>query len=337
MRSFCIKVATWTLPGTFLCLGTWIGLLYHNPSRDTLGLYRVMPIECNSMIFGTSRSAQGVNPDVLKFHAPHSGDWLNFSFNLGVSPWNEAYADAIVEKTKCSVDSTKPSFFLVFVDPWVLDEKNGQGRNSWLKLDWVSVCNINHTLYALRNTNPIDVIGFWSGGDLLSIFGSSIPRQFLNLFTQGTKTDDFQGVKPNGWLPNPKKLSLIERQAAIAEKIKWYREQNIPGNSWPNKENKEALARVVLHLKGKFPLSHITLVRPPVCDEMLELEREWFPQSNEWLNQFSAHHSVDYIDFNEAWADRNVDDFVDAHHMSVEGANRFSKVLAEQCLMPLID
>ena len=152
MKGFLVTCVLWTLPGTILCFGLWFGLLHQNPSRDTLGFNRMVETSCQSMIFGTSRSAQGVNPDILEQHAPETGKWLNFSFNLGASPWNDAYVDAIIEKVTCSVDATQSSHFLIFTDPWTLDEFCGAGAGSWFNEPWASPCGMSVFSYGWYKT-----------------------------------------------------------------------------------------------------------------------------------------------------------------------------------------
>lgn len=332
MRRFCFTAIAWTAPGTIIFLGMWIGLLKIDESRDNLGLKRLKPIKCNSMIFGTSRSAQGVNPAILQELAPQAGDWLNFSFNLSVSPWNEAYADAIIQKVDCSIDPSESGHFLIFVDPWVLDENCGRAAKSWLSADWLEICDVNLLSYAINNTNPLDVIGFGSGADFLSVFCSSIPRQLLALLPE----QDFvvsRGVQPNGWLPNPGSLSPQEKQQAIEEKISYFKQTKTPATTWPGESNSHQLSRLIRHLKGRFPESQIKLIRPPVSNEMLLLEQEWFPEMNKWVDRFALQHNLEFVDFNQAWKEKKNLDFNDAHHLSIDGASRFSAVLAETCLV----
>ena len=332
MKSFVIKVAKWTLPGTLLCYSVWIGLLICNPSRDTLGLNRLKPFKCNSMVFGTSRSAQGVKPEVLEKIAPHFGKWLNFSFNLGDSPWNDAYTDAIIEKAECSIDPSEAGYFLIFVDPWVLDETCGNGKDSWLQEDWVSVCNVNLFQFAWHNTSPLGVLGIGAGNDLLSVCVSSVPRQILAFFSGQKQSIMAHGVGRDGWLSNSTQLSTSEKQRGIEGLVKTYREEKTRGTVWPGKDNYGALARLIRHLKFGYPNSQISLVRPPVHQEMIALENEWFPEANDWFEQFASRHELDFIDFNDFSNNKTTLDFNDAHHLSSKGAHQFSAIIAETCL-----
>lgn len=328
MKTFLLKTIAWTLPGVITCFGLWFGLLCLNPSRDTLGFYRMTPTTCNAMIFGTSRSAQGVNPSIIEKYAPYTGKWLNFSFNLGDSPWNEAYVDAIIQKVQCSMDLAETSYFLIFVDPWSMDEYRGSGEQSWLKEPWASPCGTKIFNYGWRKTNPLDVLNFGSGSDLLSVMASSVTRQMKDALTRQTSFSENSGVQENGWLPNKAEKSMEEKISAIEEKVELYCEDKRIGKVWPYSENSTALIRLIHYLQQNLPKSRVILVRPPVADSMFELEQNWFPETNNWLEELCCREKIEFIDSNILWKDKSTSDFNDGHHMSIEGANRFSQFLA---------
>ena len=329
MKAFLLKITLWTLPGALGCFGLWFGLFYLNPSRDTLGFNRIKPISCNSMVFGTSRSAQGVNPDILEKYAPETGEWLNYSFNIGASPWNDAYVDAILEKVNCSIETSQPSYFLIFADPWTLDEFCGAGEGSWFDQPWAKPCGTSIWDYGWHKSNPLDILGYGSGSDFLSVFASSVPRQFKDIFTNNPSSSKNSGVQINGWLPNKGELTLSEKENAIKGKVENYKSEKVIGKEWPFPDNSDALARLIDSLKKDVPQSKVILIRPPVADLMLELEQTWFPQTSMYLAALSEAKKIRFIDGNDLWTSKSTMDFNDAHHMSIEGANRFSQFLAE--------
>ena len=333
MKTFLLKIAVWTLPGAMGCFGLWFGLLHQNPSRDTIGLNRMMPTSCQSMIFGTSRSAQGVNPDILNENSSDTGHWFNFSFNLSQSPWNDAYVDAIIEKITCSIDTSKSSHFLIFVDPWTLDEFCGAGERSWFNESWAAPCGSEVFKYGWHNTNPLDVLSFGSCNDLLSVMASTVPRQFIGWITQQSSFYENSGIQDNGWLPNKGELTLRETAQAIKDKVSHYETFKIIGKRWPYSTNADALVRLIDFIHSTLPESTITLIRPPVTDLMLELEDNWFPETNSWLRELANKKKVQFVDANEEWTDKSTMDFKDAHHLTIPGANRFSDFLAMTCLL----
>ena len=139
MFRFFKTVIAWTLPGSLAFFTLWLSALQIDKGIDPIAFQRLQPVSCNSMIFGASRAAQGINPSVLESLAPDSGRWFNFSFNLSLSPWNDAYVNLIKEKLSGSIVDGEPSTFLVIVNPWTLDSLNG-GENCWFDESWVDPC-----------------------------------------------------------------------------------------------------------------------------------------------------------------------------------------------------
>ena len=333
MLQFLQKSLIWTLPGTAACYGVWLGLLYINPSRDSIGLYRVMPNTCNAMIFGTSRSAQGVNPHILEEKAPSTGKWLNFSFNLAASPWNEAYAHAIEEKISCSLQSDLATTFLLFVDPWAVDENTGAGTDSWLSEEWSDVCDMSPFAFGKSKSNPLDVLGFGSGSDFLTVFANSLPRQLVFAIMGKSAFSANRGVQPDGWLPNRGVLTFDQKRKSIHSKVESYRQNKVVGTSWPASTNLNALEQCITFIQGNVTDARILLLRPPTAVEMRKLEDEWFPEANQEFGKIAEELHVEFFDMHHEWKARNNHHFNDGHHMCIEGANAFSAFLATELLM----
>lgn len=327
MVQFLTKTLMWTGPGVLLCAGLWFGLVQAEPGRDMVGLNRVLPTRCNSMVFGSSRSAQGVNPFILERELPTTGKWQNFSFNLAVSPWNDAYVDAIEQKLECSLEADEVPHFLVFVDPWMLDGLTGGGEKTWLNADWADVCDMNTIRFAWHKTNPLDVIGYGSGMDLFGAI-ATVPGQLMQL-VRGTESISRKGLRANGWLPNPKKKTPHEIAKAIDEKVDVYRKGKTIGAIWPGSENMAALERCIHILKTSASQSKIYLVRPPTSEKMRALEDEWFPDTNRELRRISEQHAIAFLDTHHDWSERDMRHFNDGHHLNMEGANAFSQYLAQ--------
>ena len=109
------------------------------------------------MVFGSSRSAQGVNPfipernclplargrifrSILPFHHGMMLTWMPLSRS----------SNAALKQMK--------SLTSWFVDPWMLDGLTGGGETTWLNADWADVCDMNPIRFAWHKTNPLDVM-----------------------------------------------------------------------------------------------------------------------------------------------------------------------------------
>ena len=329
MNQFLKTTIRWIIPGIALCLAFWFVPFLVNDNADRSGLIRFKPVQCNSMILGTSRSAQGVNPAILTTEFIEGGEWFNFSFNLSSSPWIKAYTRAILSKIECSITEDSPGHFLLFVDPWSMDELAGQGINSFMKQPWFNPCSLGHGKWKFiqHTSNPLSVIGGGSGTDLLAAAGA-LPSRILSWFEEDYAKKN--GIDANGWLPYSRMKTAARVNKDITSQVKWYRKNKHRGNQWPGSENEEALISLIHTIQASDESAQIILVRPPVTDAMLALEMERFPELNDWMRAVSLTYNIPYLDTNERWGQRNNSQFNDAHHLNEEGANEFSHFLAAE-------
>lgn len=226
---------------------------------------------------------------------------------------------------------SKPTF-LLFVDPWALDEKTGAGIQSWFSEKWLSACETSLFIYAKNKTNPLDVCSYGSGSDLLSVMASLIPRQLIAAI-KGDQTYFKQiGIQENGWLPNSGKLTREQKLRAIESKVENYRRGKVIGKRWPGPVNVAALERCISHLQENCANSTVVIIRPPTSDEMRRLEDEWFQNANLEFARIAESMNIEFIDAHHEWKQREIMHFNDGHHMCVEGANAFSAFLATAVL-----
>ena len=77
-----------------------------------------------SLILGTSKSAQGLMPEVLNNYLQK--DIYNFSFTVAHSPFGPAYLNAIKKKL---YPKTKDGIFIITVDPWSISSDGADPNN----------------------------------------------------------------------------------------------------------------------------------------------------------------------------------------------------------------
>lgn len=330
MVRFLLKALSWTLPGSALCFILWVGLLTVDPWRDTNGLARTLPVQCNSMIFGTSRSAQGINPAILDGYNSDEQVWFNFSFNLGATPWCEAYSNAIIEKVNCSASVTSTSTFILSVDPWALDAVAGNDSSSWFQEPGYSWCEMSTLHYAINRTAPLDVLGRSSGLNFISVFPLAF-KEALQFFGVNKGSSELNGLHKNGWLPNPSVLTAAQRRNSIHRKVNEYAQKPI-GESWPGTANIRALSKTIEFLQELPNSPRILLLRLPVTESMLQLEDKWFPSFNQTLTDYADRYGLEFINGNGLCPGFSDDFFADGHHISREGALVFSECVGKSIL-----
>ena len=324
MINFLRVLILWTLPGSLVFFFLWFAILKFDKGADPIAFQRLQPVSCNSMIFGASRAAQGVNPSVLESLVPHYGKWFNFSFNLSVSPWNNSYVSLIKRKLSGSIKGGDFSAFLLTINPWTLDSLNG-GEQCWFDEPWVDPCGTNSIRYTIEKTVPLDLISKGQGMNLLS----ASQKLFYKLTDRpywGTATSS--GITNKGWLPNKGRPTDLERRENIKRKLSGYSERQI-SPSWPDYERMNALSNLIVHIKSSYESSRVLIIRLPTTNAMRELEEMRFPKCSVFLDNFAKDHELEFYDIHQIWKDRKNELFNDAHHLSDHGANKHSKFLAD--------
>jgi len=83
---------------------------------------RIITPRQHSLVIGTSRAAQSVNPLILNecLEELYTPDLYNFAFHLDISSYNPYYVEAIRKKL-LPYDGQK-HYFILAVDPWSFDD-----------------------------------------------------------------------------------------------------------------------------------------------------------------------------------------------------------------------
>ena len=98
------------------------GLLSCHSFHGYTGRPRIITPRQHSLVIGTSRAAQSVNPLILNecLEELYTPDLYNFAFHLDISSYNPYYVEAIRKKL-LPYDGQK-HYFILAVDPWSFDD-----------------------------------------------------------------------------------------------------------------------------------------------------------------------------------------------------------------------
>ncbi|RYH72804.1 hypothetical protein EVU94_11355 [Flavobacteriaceae bacterium 144Ye] len=199
-----------------------------------------------SLIVGTSRSAQGVDPQILNATLNRK-DIYNYSFTLGHSPYGEVYFESI--KKKINEDSDD-GVFIVTVDPWSLsvninDDKNYQEEDRFLnKIHFVNQYPNLEYLLLYFNQKNIDII--------------------KNKKKSKTYLDH------RGWLQVNLKWDSLSMNKSLHKKILNYTE--LASELKISNSRIDWLVETVKYLKSK---GSVYIVRLPVHPMMFEIEKKY--------------------------------------------------------------
>lgn len=252
----------------------------------------------NSLILGTSRPAQGLQPSVMNEVLP-GAELFNFSFTIAHSPYGPTYLEGI--KTKLGEDAAGGTFILA-VDPWSVSSELGdpeeveryRERGNFLTLrDMSSDPNLGYLLY--HYTRP-----FWY------LLGRSQELMYLHR---------------NGWL----EVMVPMDSASVAErtrtKLESYRNNNLPDYKFSN-TRMNYLGRTVDYLSGR---GEVYLVRLPIHPGMMEIERELTPDFSRRMRRFADSLGVPFLDLTP---DNAAFRYTDGNHLSIEDGAEVSRRVA---------
>ena len=249
-----------------------------------------------SLILGTSRAAQGIQPAVLlaRLGGQFEGPLLNYAFTLTHSPYGPAYLRSIQRKLRPEV---KNSLFIVAVDPWSLSLTGPEGAfpedNSFIgQLHQVSQ-NPNLAYLARFQTKPF----------------------YRLLLDYATATER---LHPDGWLEVRIGTDSAQVVARTARKLHDYR--LLAASQHLSTGRLQALRQTIAFLKQH---GRVVLVRLPVGSSMLQLEQVYQPGFDQLMRQMAADYTLAYFDYSaQPYAT------TDGNHLQREASAAFSQRLA---------
>ncbi len=217
-----------------------------------------------SFITGTSRAAK-LNAETLNEAIGEDSDVFNYAFNLTMSSYGPLYYQSIVGKL--SGDSRgRQNVFVVCIDPWAVSASISDPEDS--------------TLFRENSTQ----INF----DNRQRFARA--KYFFRYFENPYYTLLLPPAAPTPVNVRPDEAFVARH---VKAKLEAYRSNNFINNtlSWYRYEYFERLI-ITLQQHGT-----VYLVRLPVSEEMIQLEREFSPGFDSLLAGTTAKYNVPLIDF----------------------------------------
>lgn len=252
----------------------------------------------NSLVIGSSRSAQGIVPSIIndQLHSvTPSAKLYNFSFAASYSPYGEVYFNSIVKKID---PQTNNGIFILTVDQGSIsgdgNELEIDKRLSFLaELRSVSV---NPNLgYILNSRQP-----YWT-------------RLLYNFFFgKGYLHDD-------GWLEMKISNDSLTRSSRLKAKLKGQYGLGLSLSDY----RLDYLKKTVEFLKDYGDVYLVVLPNHPLVQERFAISAPWF---NDVLNEISVKYSIGFIDFSKQ---AHQYEYTDGTLLTAEYAKVISKEIAE--------
>ena len=271
----------------------------------------------NSLIIGTSRSAQGIHPNILDsvLNLGDINSIYNYSFSINNSSYGKEYYYAIKNKIN---ESAKNGLFIITVDPWAISSDTTLHDNE------IDIESIFHSMkyynscpnykYLIKNYKK-----GW-GNILLKRIESNILFQNRHSF-----------VKINGSFTYLRKDGLLEVYTSMdSTYVKQNIQKKVHNYNRSMSSNKFSKFRF-LYLRKTIQLlkkhGEVYLVRMPVHTSLFKIESSFDPQFDKKIMNLANKTNVEYLNF----ADNSTQySYTDGNHLYINDAKIFSIKLAER-------
>jgi hypothetical protein len=256
-----------------------------------------------SLVLGTSRAAQGIQPEVLNKTLGRN-DIFNYSFTIDISPFGPNYFNIIEKK----IDTTKrDGIFIVTIDPWSissrLDELNDIKKFRELSLQ-------GHIDYVNMNPNIFYLLLKYEG-------------PFFNLLF---KKNSYSYLHNDGWLEINVPMDSSSLEYRLNDKIKTYREKNLLNYKYSEIRLEYAI-KTIDYLK-KY--GEVYLIRLPIYPLMLDVENQFMPDFDSKVARIKSEANVDYYDMTDLNSKLI---FVDGNHLYKASGEIVSATIGKYILM----
>lgn len=255
----------------------------------------------HAFILGTSRAAQGLDPDVINQELGRN-DLFNYSFTNEHSPYGPVYLKSIQRKHDAIGHD---GIFILTVDPWNVgsDKSNPDDESLFRENDLM----LNGMWDVTSSPNLLYLLKYYEGS-------------YYNILKK--KQDPQLHLRESGWLEVIVPMDSASVAKRTTERIRLYREETLQRYAFSS-ARLSWLGKTAEYLKqyGK-----VYLVRLPVSDEMINIEREQNSSFDIIMKEFSSSMNLPYLDLS---ADNDSISFTDGNHIARISTPMVSKKVAE--------
>ena len=307
MSRFLIKILLYLAMLAIVSL-IYLLLIYLRPELVDNFYYRFTTSKANSLILGTSRSAQGIKPSVINNRICTEKNFIiNHSFAIGPSSFGPNYYKEITKKLEGNYTR---GLFILSVDPWSLatDIRNVDD-------DSLQFFEVRRELFVgnlkSSSTNP--------NIDYLFNYWDNKFSPVINLFKLMIDYKNILILHANGWL----EMDIEMDQDIVNQRI------NKSTKEYSIKKEKLSLTRLyfldkMVKLLSKY--GDVYLIRMPVSAPMAELEENKFPDFDEQIQSLSEKYQIYYFNF-IGLSGKYV--MTDTHHLYKNESERFTNQLCD--------
>lgn len=258
-----------------------------------------------SLIIGSSRAAQGIQPKVLN-EVLQDSKLYNYAFSRVHSPYGKAYYNNI--KRKLEDSQSKRGVFIIEVNPWTLsctiEDNESEGffyeNNSFInKVDCVD-CNPNLEYLILGYQQPYYNL----------LYDKIVKREEV-----------YAHIDSNGWSEVLNIGSNYNFEKAENNTIEQY-QLELKNYTGISVYRLDYLKQTICFLQQH---GRVFLVRMPLSKRMLALEDTLIIDFDMKMQEISKLFAIDYLNFTITSEKYR---FIDGHHLDFDSGQQISKYIA---------
>lgn len=261
-----------------------------------------------SLIIGSSRAGQGLQPNIL--NETLGLTFYNYAFSIRNSPYGKPYFRSIKKKVDTKTTTGR---FIVCVNPWTISS---------------TTIDPEDNLHFREIGSAIDLTNFVSINPNVEYIVESYQQKNMNFILKKFRKGDYQTffVHDDGWLEVVIESDMFPTKERTQNKINSYKDKLENEYSGVSLNRLQYLEKTIEFLK---PKGKVYLLRIPVNNEMLEIENQLISDFDKKMESISESFNINYI--NEM-PNRNQYEYTDGHHLTIDSGKRFSKVIAKRIL-----
>ncbi len=279
-----------------------------------------------SLILGTSRSAQGIVPSILIENLCLYNPIINFSFNIGESPFGPVYLHAIENKLDANLNN---NIYIITVDPWSLSIHESNTSDNYELYREANRCLGNTKSFDLRfNYNYLlnNIHTGWGQIFIRSmktrliktILNLNLSPKYFNYFPNG-----YSYLHNDGWLEvTLKSDSDFFLNKRTMDKVDYFKDNWL--YHYRISKNRFNYLNDTIELLDLY--GEVLLVRMPVHEDILEIEDQYCPHFNEIMQNFADEKDLVYYNYTGMG---NNYKYTDGNHLIKFSAKAFSLLLAQ--------
>ncbi len=300
MKKFLIQVFLFS---ALLFAGMLSVFLLANGKSDAYYVRFTTPRQ-SSLIIGTSRAAQGLQPAVFDeiIYKNKTKHFFNYSFSLIDSPFGPAYYESIKRKLD---PNTRDGIFIVAVDPWSISDTSADPNNGDNFVENNSF--IAKTKYVNHHPNLFYLL-------------KSYNEPYINIIRKWNTTTALN-LHKDGWLQVDAPMDSIAVAERLADKIAFYRKNYLTAYKFSDLRF-SYLVKTISYLQqhGK-----VYLVRLPVHESIFTIENELMPEFDDKISGIARQVNVPYLNFRLL---ENEYQYVDGNHLYKTSGRQVSAIVA---------